>query len=270
MKNITIRIAVAAVGIPLLLIFIRHSTATLSTVIILLQSIGLWEWSRLSRLREHHVPVVGTAAVVLALDGVVFSSGQNGWIAVFIAALAFLFLWEVFRRSRKPLADLSFALLFVFYVGLSFALWYPLQTMAEAVRFAPMGAVILLLVSTWVCDTAAYFVGSTLGKHKLFPAASPNKTIEGFIAGLVFTTVVPLAAAGLGWIHLRTLDYLVLPLMVGIAGQLGDLLESLMKREAQINDSSALLPGHGGILDRFDSLLISSPILFSYLLLTYK
>jgi phosphatidate cytidylyltransferase len=131
-----------------------------------------------------------------------------------------------------------------------------------------MGPLAALFVATWICDTAAYFFGKRFGRHKLDVAASPNKTVEGFVAGLVLAAVVLPALAAFKLVHPSTLDYAMLPLIVGLAGQVGDLLESLMKREAQIKDTSAILPGHGGVLDRFDSLFLSSPLLFAYLVLS--
>jgi phosphatidate cytidylyltransferase len=124
---------------------------------------------------------------------------------------------------------------------------------------------IAVFVSIWMCDSAAYFAGRAFGRHKLFPRVSPNKTWEGAVAGLVAAIGTFLLARGLILPYLSIASALVCGSIVGVFGQLGDLIESLLKRDAGVKDSSALIPGHGGILDRFDSLIFVAPLLFFYL-----
>jgi phosphatidate cytidylyltransferase len=125
--------------------------------------------------------------------------------------------------------------------------------------------VIALFVSIWVCDSAAYFAGRAFGRHKLFERVSPNKTWEGWFAGLVFAIGTFLVAREVALPYLTFTGALVCGAIVGIVGQLGDLVESLLKRDAGIKDSSSLIPGHGGVLDRFDSVMMVSPLVFLYL-----
>jgi phosphatidate cytidylyltransferase len=115
----------------------------------------------------------------------------------------------------------------------------------------------------WICDTAAYFGGKLLGKHKLAPTISPNKTVEGFIFGLAGSIVFSIIWWKAGLIEFDVA--IMLSIAAGLFGQVGDLAESALKREAKVKDSSALLPGHGGILDRFDSLLFTAPVMAMYL-----
>ena len=152
------------------------------------------------------------------------------------------------------------------YAALPLALWPSLQDFQLDERFTPAGPLVLLLAATWFCDSGAYFTGKMLGRHKLFVRASPNKTVEGAIGGLVFAAVPLLLIYWMDWATPNVLDFIVLPIAVGIFGQLGDLLESLFKREAGVKDSSNIIPGHGGVLDRFDSLLLSTPVFYSFLL----
>jgi phosphatidate cytidylyltransferase len=125
--------------------------------------------------------------------------------------------------------------------------------------------VIAILATIWVCDSAAYFVGRALGRHKLFERVSPKKTIEGALAGFLFSLAAFLLAKFLVLPYLTWTQALVCGAIVGTFGQLGDLAESLLKRDAGVKDSSTILPGHGGILDRFDSLMFVSPLLYLYL-----
>ena len=125
--------------------------------------------------------------------------------------------------------------------------------------------VIAIFASIWICDSAAYFSGRAFGRRKLFERVSPKKTWEGAIAGFVGAVLAFVAAKALVLPYLSLSSAIICGSIIGVFGQLGDLAESLMKRDAGVKDSSALIPGHGGILDRFDSLLFVSPLLFFYL-----
>jgi phosphatidate cytidylyltransferase len=126
----------------------------------------------------------------------------------------------------------------------------------------PFGWQVLLFmfVTIWGNDTGAYFIGSLLGKTPLAPKISPKKTVEGALGGLV---VGVLAGVGFGLVFRLPLSILVLSLLIGIVGQIGDLFESLLKRGAGVKDSGWILPGHGGVLDRFDSAMLSLPLVYS-------
>ena len=129
-------------------------------------------------------------------------------------------------------------------------------------RTRPSGEMFLytLFFCTWACDVFAYLIGSMIGAHKLCENVSPKKTWEGFIGGWIASTVVAALVA-------YTFNYSILPLvllgaLLGVAGQIGDLAESLLKREAGVKDSGSIIPGHGGFLDRFDSILINATFVF--------
>ncbi|MFB3056342.1 MAG: phosphatidate cytidylyltransferase, partial [Ignavibacteriaceae bacterium] len=125
--------------------------------------------------------------------------------------------------------------------------------------------IISIFASIWICDSAAFFGGTSLGKHKLFPRVSPNKSWEGAIFGLLFAVIAMVISKVIIIDFLSWLDVIIIGIIVGIIGQIGDLIESLFKRDAGVKDSSALIPGHGGIFDRFDSLLYSAPAVFLYI-----
>lgn len=195
---------------------------------------------------------------------------------------------ELFRNRGSALLNIAVTVLGTLYVSLFFGsligireLFIP-EDFPVFAHFAVTGfsaseevaatvyrwgglTVMVFFASIWLCDSAAYFAGRAFGHHKLFERISPNKTWEGAVAGLLFAV----AAFILGKVVL--LPYLTISqaatcgAIVGVFGQLGDLAESLFKRDAGVKDSSTLIPGHGGILDRFDSLLYASPLLYFYL-----
>jgi phosphatidate cytidylyltransferase len=125
--------------------------------------------------------------------------------------------------------------------------------------------VIAVFASVWACDSAAFFVGRKFGKHKLFERVSPNKTWEGAVAGFVGAVATFLIARALALPYLSVSGALICGCMIGVLGQFGDMVESLLKRDAGVKDSSSIIPGHGGVLDRFDGLIFVSPMMYLYL-----
>ncbi len=122
-----------------------------------------------------------------------------------------------------------------------------------------------VFVSIWMCDTAAYFGGLTFGRHRLFERVSPKKSWEGSVFGFVFAVATMLVMKHLTLEYLSWTHAAVLGMLVGTLGQLGDLVESRLKRDAGVKDSSAIIPGHGGVYDRFDSLVFLAPVIYLYI-----
>lgn len=200
-------------------------------------------------------------------DGITSLLSTRGWYRLakgsFFLSFFFLFFycgWQILYSKRNTsFADWGKLVMGFFYVAIPFA----------CAAFFGIGRPWLLLVAlifTWINDTAAYGVGSLLGKHKLIPSVSPGKTVEGFIGGLVFTT---LFGALLPFIAPRnffwSLDWSItasIGLLVAVVAVVGDLVESRLKRSLGVKDSGVFLPGHGGFLDRFDSLLFVFPMMF--------
>lgn len=190
-------------------------------------------------------------------------------------------LTELFKRRPRPIVTIGTTVLGAVYVGWLFSYLTLLHGMQPGmIRFS--GANIPLLIPpvahttpgewlvifvsacTWMCDTGALFFGKALGRHKLAPTVSPGKTWEGSIGG-VLTSLVTGAALG-WWLHLPMVHALGLAALCAVAGQVGDLCESVIKRDLGIKDFGVLLPGHGGILDRIDSMLFSAPLAYYYVL----
>ena len=144
----------------------------------------------------------------------------------------------------------------VFYVGIGFYYFYYTRV-SGGVPF-----IVYALLVIWVTDSGAYFVGRAMGKKKLWPDISPNKTIEGAVGGILCAVIAALLMSQLVDLHTSWMKLIIVTAILSIFGQIGDLVESALKRHYGVKDSGSLLPGHGGILDRFDSLLFVLPLMY--------
>lgn len=200
------------------------------------------------------------ACIYFQLTEIMLGISKNDvfWFSVILLSCVFsLFISELFRTSEKPIENIATSLLSLFYIGIPCGLLVTISIGNDG-DYLPWN-VLYLFFFIWASDTGAYFSGRTFGKHKLFERISPNKTIEGFIGGLLASALVGIAAHHfLGGISL--ISWMCIGVFVSITSTLGDLFESMLKRQSDIKDSGNILPGHGGILDRFDSTLISVPI----------
>ena len=169
---------------------------------------------------------------------------------------------EIFKNSSKPLYNVSTSLFGFIWIGFFINSLIFLRL--------DIGAILTLVVfiSLWMCDTCAFFFGKHFGKSKIMPSVSPNKTILGSVSGLLGSIIFLLFLSYMNYIELNYVESFLLGLITGGISQFGDFFESLLKRELNIKDTSDILRGHGGVLDRFDSLSIISPLLlyFFYLI----
>jgi phosphatidate cytidylyltransferase len=211
-------------------------------------------------------------------------------ITVLFLFLVLTLLIELFRNKGSLFLNAGYTMLGVMYVGLflgaligirelfgnEFPHWLLRKhidgatgisdSSSHAITYTWGGLTIIsIFASIWICDTAAYFGGLAMGKHKLFERVSPNKTWEGALWGFAGAMLTMMAAQKLLIAYLEFHQAIIIGLIIGIFGQLGDLVESLFKRDAGVKDSSNIIPGHGGVFDRFDSLIFVSPILYLYI-----
>ena len=271
------RIATAAVGIPLALVVIWLGGWALTVAIALLAVLGLREYRRMFGQADA-IDVWGDG--VLAVGAIFWASRDPAYGYCESAAVwagAGLLLTVLFHRfwTRRFEPSLLRSLLEsqflrVPYVAALFGYVLLLRNFVPGtVRHTPvpLGAAILFLAigACWATDAAAYLVGRKIGRHKLAPKISPGKTVEGAAAGLLGAAIF-VGAVGT-WLAMGPWSAALLGLTLGVVSQAGDLFESWLKRRAGVKDSGALLPGHGGVLDRFDSLLFVAPVTYYWLLL---
>lgn len=162
--------------------------------------------------------------------------------------------YTVVVKNKFTFDDIGFMLISILYVGIGF--YYFIE-----IREAGLVYIAYALLVVWVTDSGAYFVGRAMGKRKLWPDISPNKTIEGSIGGIICALVVAVLFVLFSDIQIPVVTLMIMTVLLSIFGQIGDLAESALKRHYQVKDSGNIMPGHGGILDRFDSLLFVLPLL---------
>ena len=276
---------VAAGGIPLGVFAAYRGGWFLGVLIALVAAFAAHEFYTLASAKAGRP--LGWFGVPAAVLLVLFAAHEPSFSAWGDRALALLvilglvtFAAVVFNRTieEAPLLSASATVSGALYTGGTLSFVVLLRNLPETMGTVPPqpweGALLMLfpLAVTWAGDSAAYFVGKRIGRTRLAPEVSPGKTVEGSVAGLVAAVVVG-ALAGFvlddfGNFPLSPLAGGVIGLALGVAAQLGDLAESLLKREAGVKDSGSLLPGHGGTLDRFDALFFTMPIAYGLILLT--
>ncbi|MGD9489912.1 MAG: phosphatidate cytidylyltransferase [Calditrichaceae bacterium] len=265
MKEFLTRVAVAIVGIPLLIFLIWEGGVYFLGLMVLIASVGQWELYRLTQAKTTNAQnILGIITTLAILQQVHFGVNNYG-VSFLILMVLIIFASEMFRNNGSPLMNISATFLGIVYPGLFVASMLFLRNhIDDIIPGTPVNSaalfILAMFVSVWICDTFAYLFGKKFGKHKLFERVSPKKSIEGGIAGLIGGILTFLVITWTGILKLPIELSLASGIIVGVAGQLGDLVESWFKRDAKIKDSSNLLPGHGGMLDRFDSLLFISPL----------
>ena len=271
MKNFIVRTITAVFFVAAIVCcFMRPLAMVL--LFALVTGLTIWEFTGLVNDREN----VAVNRLITTVAGVYFflaMAGYNSGItpaAVFIpylVTLIYLMVAELYLKQPDPIHDWAYAMMSQLYIALPFSL-------LNVLAFRSVGSDIVytwhiplsVFVFLWINDTGAYLCGSLLGRHKLFPRISPGKSWEGSIGGGLLVMAVAYLLARLGQLaSLSPLEWIGLGLTIVIFGTWGDLIESLFKRTLGIKDSGHILPGHGGMLDRFDSSLLAIPAAVVYL-----
>jgi phosphatidate cytidylyltransferase len=264
------RVLFSVIAAPAGIVAIYLGGPVLATLLSVIAALSAWEFCRMARASGAQpfdaAAIVASASVPLIVYGVRLRLIAPALTHVVIAILAVVAA-TVFRRGidGRPMLAAATTVLCVIYVSL---IAYVFDLRFNDYVVSALGGTVLAMfpiLLTWATDVGAYVFGRMFGAHKLMPSVSPGKTIEGAAGGLLLAVVI-------GWLYVRYVlhPYAQLALMplativfaacVSAVAQIGDLAESLLKREAGIKDSSAIIPGHGGVLDRFDSLLFVLPV----------
>lgn len=254
------RIITGVIAAALFIPFVVYGGLPWTLLVYALAAVAMYELLKMKHISIFSAPgVLGTLALFALLlpnEWALRIAGNVGYDKLELAFLfvVLLLVYVVLMKNQFTFDDVGFIVISAMYVGLGF--YYFIATRNEGLVY-----LIFALVVVWTTDSGAYFTGRKLGKRKLWPEISPNKTVEGFVGGIVSAIV---AAIIMELVHPFAPSWtmlLVVTVICSIFGQMGDLVESAIKRHYGVKDSGAILPGHGGILDRFDSLLFVLPLL---------
>lgn len=276
MNNFIVRAITGTLFVAAIVVCFINPTA-MTLLFALITGLTVWEFTGLVNMRED----IDTNRMISTVAGVYFFIAMVGFCSAltpptvfipYLITLIYLLVAELYAKNPDPISTWAYTMMSQLYIALPFSMLGVL-----AFRATPEGTVYTYLmplsvfVFLWINDTGAYCCGSLLGRHKLFPRISPGKSWEGSIGGAVFVA----AAAVLIWhltelygvndLQLNVAEWIGLGLVVTVFGTWGDLVESLFKRTLGIKDSGKILPGHGGMLDRFDSSLLALPAAVVYL-----
>lgn len=269
MNNFTQRAITGAIFVSVMIAGIFYHPLSLLILFGVISMLSLWEFYSIVPKTNHtifKVYSVVTGVVVYFLSAIYFQNLVEAKYLVLIFPLIFLIaVIELYRKKERPFGNIAFAIFGVIYISLPFAflnylaVYNPLGIKLSYNPWLVMGFFILI----WTNDTGAYLAGRAFGKHKLFERISPKKTWEGAGGGFLLTLVAAfLLNEYTSLINLT--QWIIIAAIIVVFGNLGDLTESLFKRSVNIKDSGSILPGHGGLLDRFDAVLIAAPMVFTY------
>ncbi|MDL2290271.1 phosphatidate cytidylyltransferase [Paludibacteraceae bacterium OttesenSCG-928-F17] len=268
MKNLIQRTISGIIFIAIVIGSILWNQYSFGVAFAIITALSLYEFHKLTNHQEH-VEVNTVCSIIGGL--LIFTCSYLYATSIFPFQiylvyglyLVFTFIAELYRKKEQPLHNWSYLLLGQIFIAIPFSL---LNFILFTPVYQPL-MLIALFVTIWVNDTGAYIVGVTsskFGNHRLFERISPKKSWEGFIGGAIFALLSGYIFS-LFITELSLLQWLIFSEIIVIFGTFGDLIESLMKRTLHVKDSGNIIPGHGGILDRFDSMLLAAPMIFIYL-----
>ncbi len=265
------RILTAVIGMPIAVYVINYGEWLFAATISILTLLAWHEFYTI--LQNKNIRVYYSLGFVLnmVIAGCAWLGNSQELVMVMFLSTLFALVKMVTSGGKFTVTDAAFSLLGISYIGVSFAhlllLRYTDSSQYVVTSWGQLSAgaayLWLAFIGTWASDTFAYFVGTYFGKHKLCPTISPGKTIEGALGGLIGSMI---GIVLLGTVFkLSIVHCTIMGLLVGIVAPIGDLVESAIKRFAGVKDSGRILPGHGGILDRFDSILFAVPAIYYYM-----
>ncbi len=244
-------------------------------VFFLIASFGLFEFYGLMKKTSIEPQVISGLIIgqilFLLLVYLLWNKLSFELMVISIPLVALIFIIELYRGKTQPFQNIAITVTGILYIILPLALMSIIAfdfNSTDAKTYHGeiiMGCIFLV----WSSDTGAYMIGSKFGKHRLFERISPKKSWEGFL-GAMITALLASWLISLLFLNLALVEWMIISVLIVTTGTLGDLVESMLKRSIGVKDSGTMLPGHGGILDRFDALLISMPFVFYYLILIGK
>ncbi|MCX8056026.1 MAG: phosphatidate cytidylyltransferase [Ignavibacteria bacterium] len=267
--NLLSRVLVSVVAIPLILLIVYLGKIYFALFVAAIIFLTLYEFFQLAEKKGANPDYVSGffyAAIVIYLF---YTKSIEFFLPVTFLFIAFTSMLNLSKEENNSFINLGITIFGALFLSLFYSTLIGIREKFEFDYIKGAYVIMVMLASIWICDSAAYFGGTAYGKHRLFERISPKKSVEGAIFGFVFAILTFVAGKFLLLNFLSWFDVIYMGLVVGVIGQIGDLVESMFKRDVGVKDSSNILPGHGGILDRFDSLLFVSPFIYFYLNYAY-
>ena len=266
------RILIYALGIPIWLFLIWKGEFYFTLFILICTVLALGEFYSITENNgAQPLRWMGMVSSVFIADyyyrrpDIILHEMQDGVIAIggIILIIILTCIWELFSEKENPGQNISATLAGILFIPVLLGTAIDLRQFDD---WAGTQLTLTLVLAIWACDTVAFILGTLFGTKKIFPSVSPKKSWIGSISGLVASLGVFIAFHNQGWLgdYFSLKDAIVFGIITGFFGQIGDFLESLLKRDAGVKDSGTLLAGHGGVLDRFDSLIFATPLTYLY------
>lgn len=264
------RVITALIGIPIAIYIINRGSWLFAAAVSVLALLAWHEFCTMMNKQKIKPLYMGGMIGILLITVCAWIGNSYETIMIIIGFTLVTLMKVVFNCAKFSIPDAAFSLFGFVYVGLSFAHLIMLRfleisnTHISGIGDITAGTAFLWVafIGTWASDTFAFLVGSKWGKHKLCPALSPGKTREGALGGVAGSILAVLIIGH--FLNLQVIHSLLLGILIGVVAPVGDLAESALKRFAGVKDSGKLLPGHGGVLDRFDSIMLSVPAVYYY------
>lgn len=272
MSNIVKRTITGVVFVLLIILSILAGQVYFAGLFLIVTTIALWEFYSLIKLKEvsanKFAGVVAGVFLFASNAAIALEWAPREIIHINFLSIFLIFLMELYRKNPHPFTNIAFTFFGVLYVAVPLTLLNYIPNPAFENNTYLHAILMGFFILVWVNETGAYVVGMSFGKHKLFERVSPKKTWEGVIGGglLCFAAAFVLS---MYFVDITLLDWIAISSIIVVFGTYGDLFESMFKRSIKTKDSGVLLPGHGGVLDRFDGVFMAAPFVYVYLLLIF-
>lgn len=268
MSNLYVRTLTGAGIVAVLIAGIAINEFTFMAVFLAILLGGLWEFYRIfeqsGKSPQKTEGMLLGSFLFFANYGIVTGSNLRAlFLILLVASILYIFIAELYRKKENPFENLAITFFGVFYIAVPLSLlWY--IGFRENIYHYNNNLILSIFFLIWTYDSMAYLTGMAFGKRKLFERISPKKSWEGAIGGLIFCLIISVVLYYV-FDNLTLWQWLIFGVLVAVFGTYGDLAESMLKRSAGIKDSGSILPGHGGILDRFDAIFLAIPAVYLYL-----